>query len=62
MNIAMSPELHLPTVLYLNTANMFNKKMTKWTLVCPTSHQMSILMNKTFHSSNLIEINIPSQF
>ena len=58
----MSPELHSPTTTDLNTANMYNNKMKKYTFVCLTSHQMSMLMNKTIHSSYLIEINIPSQF
>ena len=58
----MSPELHSHTIMDLNTANMYNKKMKKYTFVCLTSHQMSMLMNKTIHSSYLIELYIPSQF
>ena len=60
MNTAMSPELHSPAVTGLNTANMYNKTMKKSTFVCLISHQMSMLINKTIHSSYLIEINIPS--
>ena len=64
MNITMSPELHSPTVTYLNTANKCNKKMKKYTFKCLTSHQMSILMNKTIQSSypEAYGINIPSHF
>ena len=59
----MSPELS-PTVTDLNTANKYdnNKKMKKYIFVCLASHQMSMLMNKTIHSSYLIKTNIPSQF
>ena len=62
MNISMSPELHSPTSTDLYTANMYNKKMKKYTFVCLTYPQMSMLMDKTIHDSYLIEINIPSQF
>ena len=62
MNTAMSPELHSPTVTDLNTVNMYNKKVKKYTFVCLTYHQMSMLIDKTIHDPYLIEINIPSQF
>ena len=62
MNIEISPELHSPNIADLNTPSLYNKKMKKYTFACLTVHQMSMLMNKTIHSSCLNEINIPSQF
>ena len=34
MNIAMSPELHSPTVTDMNTLNIYNKKMKKDVFIC----------------------------
>ena len=34
MNIAMSPELHSPTVTDMNTLNIYNKKIKKDVLMC----------------------------
>ena len=50
-NIAMSPELHSPTVTVLSPAKLYNRNMKLYTFVCLTSYQMILLMNKTNHST-----------
>ena len=61
-NIAMSPELHSPTVTVLSPAKLYNRKMKLYTFVCLKSYQMILLMNKTTHSSYCTEIIISSRF
>ena len=61
-NIAMSPELHSPTVTVLSPPKLYNRKMKLYTFVCLTSYQMILLMNKTTHSSYFTEIIISSRF
>ena len=61
-NIAMSPELHSPTVTVLSPAKLYNRKMKLYTFVCLTSYQMILLMNKTTHSSYFTETIISSRF
>ena len=61
-NIAMSPELHSPTVTVLSPAKVYNRKMKLYTFVCLTSYQMILLMNKTTYSSYFTEIIISSRF
>ena len=61
-NIAVSPELHSPTVTVLSPAKLYNRKMQLYTFVCLTSYQMILLMNKTTHSSYFNEIITSSRF
>ena len=61
-NIAMSPELHSPTVTVLSPAKLYNNKMKLYTFVCLTSYKMILLMNETTHSSYFTEIIISSRF
>ena len=58
----MSPELHSPTVTVLSPAKLYNRKMKLYTLVCLTSYQMILLINKTAYSSYFTEIIISSRF
>ena len=60
-NIAMSPELHSPTVTVFSPAKIYNRKMKLYTSVCLTSYQMILLMNKTTHYSYFTEIIILSR-